>query len=117
MIKHKLILIAALLAGCAGTVEAPKDAGAAKVVTHKVISQSVKAPRPDNFDKAGHAAAVSGRWVYDESKKMWAWVTSEQTKKSANNAYHTAVDMAGSAIDAAKKAYREHYPESGEESK
>lgn len=98
MKKHIFVfaVMAVLTMGCAHNtagVNAPTN-------NHESSDPCVK----DNFDKAGKDVADGSRYVWNESKKAWEWVTSDENKKRLEDMENAA----RAAYDAAMKYYQDH---------
>lgn len=93
--------------GCSASVQPPQ----APKATAAEPAPEVGAAKPDNFDKAGKAAADGSRWVWNGAKGIWERVTSKENKDRASHAWKTTKAVVSGAIDAAKRAYDEHNPD------
>ena len=65
-----------------GAMGEPKWTDAEKRGDPKPCDKATDKDCKDNFDAVGAAAATGSRYIYDESKKAWRFLTSDDLKKS-----------------------------------
>lgn len=99
------VVVVLLASGCAHNVQ-PAMAPSAEV---QPLPRKCEGPScEDNFDKAGNYVARGSRWVWDETKQGWQYVTSEEMQKKYSDAWQATKDAAQRAYDSAHQTYEEH---------
>lgn len=61
--------------------------------------------KKDGFDKAGDAAAIGSRWVYDESLHAYHYLTSDEMKQRYGQAWDATKEAAVKVYDSIHDAY------------
>lgn len=69
----------------------------------------------DNFAAAGQIAGDSSRWVYNKSKQVYEYLTSEEAKRFYAETWDNTKEEAGKAYDSAIEAYHEHQENTAKE--
>lgn len=64
--------------------------------------------KEDGFDKTGEMVASGSRWVWDETKQGWQYVTSEEMQKRYHDAWEATKEATKKAYDTAHQTYEEH---------
>ena len=111
-----LIALAIVATGCAhnsappATPNNPDDNSPAMGEPPARPSSQCPSCENDGFAKTGTVIADSSRWIWDESKKAYRYLTSEEMKERAEKAYREAVSLsrdADASLQAAIKAWRD----------
>jgi hypothetical protein len=100
---NKMFVLAAglVLAGCSH--QSPPVASPIDAITETHCKKDA-----DGFDKGAAVVGNTSRWVWDEAKKGYVYLTSPEMIKHYEDAYDFAKEESQKAIQAAEKAYHDH---------
>jgi hypothetical protein len=97
--KLFIIAVVALVSGCAHSSAPP-------ATPYQEVQPLPR--KEDNFDKAGDAVATGSRWVWDESKQAWQFVSSEEMQANYRKAWEATKEAAKKAYQKGQETYQEH---------
>ena len=96
---NKVFLLSFLLVGCVNSSSVPVEC--------PNTGNMVVNPEPNQFQKAKKVFSGGAQLVYNKSKNVYEWVTSEETKDKAVEFVDETKDKAGELVEQAKSKAQE----------
>lgn len=91
------------LAGCSAHTSPPPVSP-----IEKITEVNCDKATQDNFDKAGAAVGNTSRFAFEEAKKGYRYLTSEEMVEHYKEFLRSAKDAANKAVNKAEETYKEH---------
>lgn len=98
MKKYMMIALVSLAAlGCAHNAQVQSPANQTAGIGERGASNH----EPDNFDKVGEVCADGSRWAWNESKKAYEYLSSDEMKQKYQDAWDATKQYVGEKYDEA----------------